>query len=172
MTDSKIPLKSILDVFGGNAARLYGLRVHAAHNPKHDHEYEAHHRPVRAAHDGQSGVIVYHHDSHELCFDVDHGAYPFVSWELDELHVELKIDLVGAGEKAQAMDAAAVLKELDERLRRDRKWIREAEEFAPREGAQYVDGLRSDLRKAMEQIQAGDVAAARLTLRGEEDDLS
>lgn len=65
----------------------------------------------------------------------------------------------------------ALLKELDERLRRDRKWIREAEEFAPREGAEYVDGLRADLRKAMEQIQAGDVAAARLTLRGEEDDL-
>lgn len=65
----------------------------------------------------------------------------------------------------------ALLKELDERLRRDRKRIREAEEFAPREGAQYVDGLRADLRKAMEQIQAGDVTAARLTLRGEEDDL-
>ena len=91
MEPIKVPLKSILAAFGGDAARLYGLRVHATHNPKHDHEDEAHHRPVRAAHDGQSGVVVHHHDSHELCFDVDHGAYPFVSWELDELHVELTI---------------------------------------------------------------------------------
>ena len=89
----KVPLKSILDVFGGDASRLAGLRVRSYYKPVHDHTYEAHHRLVRAAHDGQGGEIIYHHDAHELCFNVLHdGPGAIVTWELDELHVELTIE--------------------------------------------------------------------------------
>jgi hypothetical protein len=89
----KVPVKSILAAFGGDAAKLSGLRVVATHNPAHDHTYEAHHRPVRAAWDGQAGEIIYHHDAHGLCFNVGHaGGDAIVTWELDELHVELTIE--------------------------------------------------------------------------------
>ena len=86
----KVPLKSILAAFGGDAAKLSGLRVRSYYKPVHDHTYEAHHRPVRAAHDGQAGEIFNHDDAHGLCFSVLHdGSGAIVTWELDELTIEV-----------------------------------------------------------------------------------
>jgi hypothetical protein len=67
-------------------------------------------------------------------------------------------------------ETVAFLLELDGRLRKDRKWIREAEFFHAREGAQYVDGLRADIRKACDLYRSGDATAAMQALRGDEDD--
>lgn len=65
-------------------------------------------------------------------------------------------------------ETIAFLLELDERLKKDRAWIREAEFFHAREGAQYVDGLRVSLQKAIELYRSGNPVAARLELRGDE----
>lgn len=38
--------------------------------------------------------------------------------------------------------------------------------FHAREGAEYVDGLRASVQKAIELYRAGDIAGARLVLSG------
>ena len=63
-------------------------------------------------------------------------------------------------------ETVAFLLELDERLKKDRAWIRDAEFFHAREGAEYVDGLRASVQKAIELYRAGDIAGARLVLSG------
>jgi hypothetical protein len=65
-------------------------------------------------------------------------------------------------------ETVAFLLELDERLKKDRAWIRDAEFFHAREGAEYVDGLRASVQKAIEMYRSGHPVAARLELRGEE----
>jgi hypothetical protein len=71
---------------------------------------------------------------------------------------------------AMLLGAGGVHKEILERFKRERKWVRAAEEMAPREAAELVDSLRGVLAVAFEHTEAGRFDDAIASLRDDMND--